>query len=89
VVEVLESDLYRVYYEGEVEENINHFKGLISCGNKLRENWEEFSQGWSYSGRFGKAWAEFWITTDRLLQCYAARIAWSISQLDSWKVKKP
>jgi putative heme-binding domain-containing protein len=82
----LESDLYRVYYDGEVEKNIKPLQVAdLPAENKLRRELEEFHKNGAPSEGLEKAWANL-DHADRFVQ-YAARIALEHQPIDSWKVK--
>jgi putative heme-binding domain-containing protein len=82
----LESDLYRVYYDGNVEENIKPLQVAdLPAENKLRRELEEFHKVGASSEGLEKAWANL-DHADRFVQ-YAARIALEHQPVDSWKVK--
>ncbi len=82
----LESDLYRVYYDGEVEKNIKPLQVAdLPAENKLRRELEEFHKDGAPSEGLEKAWANL-DHADRFVQ-YAARIALEHQPIDSWKVK--
>jgi putative heme-binding domain-containing protein len=82
----LESDLYRVYYDGEVEKNIKPLQVAdLPAENKLRRELEEFHKVGASSEGLEKAWANL-DHADRFVQ-YAARIALEHQPIDSWKVK--
>ena len=82
----LESDLYRVYYDGEVENNIKPLQVAdLPAENKLRRELEEFHKDGAPSEGLEKAWANL-DHADRFVQ-YAARIALEHQPIDSWKVK--
>ncbi len=82
----LESDLYRVYYDGEIEENV---KGIqvadLPAENKLRRELEEFHKSGASPEGLEKAWANL-DHADRFVQ-YAARIALEHQPVESWKGK--
>jgi putative heme-binding domain-containing protein len=82
----LESDLYRVYYDGEVEKNIKPLQVAdLPAENKLRRELEGFHKDGAPSEGLEKAWANL-DHADRFVQ-YAARIALEHQPIDSWKVK--
>jgi putative heme-binding domain-containing protein len=82
----LESDLYRVYYDGEIEKDIKPLQAAdLPAENKLRRELEEFHKPGASAAGIEKAWANL-DHTDRFVQ-YAARIALEHQPVDSWKVK--
>lgn len=82
----LESDLYRVYYDGAVEKNIKTLQVAdLPDENKLRRELEEFHKVGAAAEGLEKAWANL-DHADRFVQ-YAARIALEHQPIDSWKVK--
>jgi putative heme-binding domain-containing protein len=82
----LESDLYRVYYDGAIDKNIKPLQVAdLPAENKLRRELEEFHKVGATSEGLEKAWANL-DHTDRFVQ-YAARIALEHQPIDSWKVK--
>jgi putative heme-binding domain-containing protein len=82
----LESDLYRVYYDGEIEKDIKPLQAAdLPAENKLRRELEEFHKPGASAAGIEKAWANL-DHADRFVQ-YAARIALEHQPVDSWKVK--
>ena len=82
----LESDLYRVYYDGEIEKDIKPLQAAdLPAENKLRRELEEFHKPGALAAGIEKAWANL-DHADRFVQ-YAARIALEHQPVDSWKVK--
>jgi putative heme-binding domain-containing protein len=82
----LESDLYRVYYDGETEKGITPLQAAdLPAENKLRRELEEFHKPGASAAGIEKAWANL-DHADRFVQ-YAARIALEHQPIDSWKVK--
>ena len=82
----LESDLYRVYYDGEIEKDIKPLQAAdLPAENKLRRELEEFHKPGASAAGIDKAWANL-DHADRFVQ-YAARIALEHQPVDSWKVK--
>jgi putative heme-binding domain-containing protein len=82
----LESDLYRVYYDGEIEKDIRPLQAAdLPAENKLRRELEEFHKPGALAAGIEKAWANL-DHADRFVQ-YAARIALEHQPVDSWKVK--
>ena len=82
----LESDLYRVYYDGETSTS----KSTLSAEdlpeeNKLRRKLEAFHKEGASSEALELAWANL-DHADRFVQ-YAARIALEHQPIDSWKEK--
>ncbi|MFC3880313.1 c-type cytochrome [Algoriphagus namhaensis] len=82
----LESDLYRVYYDGETSTTKNTLKAEdLPEENKLRRQLEKFHKAGGGSEGLELAWANL-DHPDRFVQ-YAARIALEHQPMDSWKLK--
>jgi putative heme-binding domain-containing protein len=82
----LESDLYRVYYDGAIDKNIKPLQVAdLPAENRLRRELEEFHKVGASAEGLEKTWANL-DHADRFVQ-YAARIALEHQPIDSWKVK--
>jgi putative heme-binding domain-containing protein len=83
----LESDLYRVYYEGAGKEDVaknNNDTGEINDQNKLRRTLEKFHSG-PQQGAVDTAWPNL-KHEDRFVR-YAARIAVEHQPLSEWQAR--
>lgn len=80
----LESDLYRVYYDGEASAAQNTLTAeALPEANKLRRQLEEFHTSGAPAEGLKLAWANL-DHEDRFVQ-FAARVALEHQPLDSWK----
>ncbi|NVJ86354.1 MAG: c-type cytochrome [Algoriphagus sp.] len=81
----LESDLYRVYYEGSPDSYQPLTESALPAEAKLRRDLEKYHQSPADPAGLELAWENL-NHTDRFVQ-YAARIALEHQPIDSWKEK--
>ncbi len=81
----LESDLYRVYYKGELDAHTPLKESDLPQEAKLRRELEQFHAKGASAAGLEKAWSNL-NHPDRFVQ-YAARVAVEHQPVDTWKAK--